>query len=118
MDKVFIKNMEVVCIVGILDFERTTKQRLLVNIEVDTDLKKCSKSGDLTDSIDYARMAHLVRDYIINKQAFLLESLAYELCDLIFSTFAQAQAVLVNLQKPDILDFCQGVGIEVKQKRV
>ena len=72
MDKVFIKNMEVVCIVGILDFERTTKQRLLVNIEVDTDLKKCSKSGDLTDSIDYARMAHLVRDYIINKQAFLL----------------------------------------------
>lgn len=118
MDKVFIKNMEVECIVGILDFERTTTQRLLVNIEVDADLKQCALSGNLEDSIDYARMAQLVKDYIISKQALLLESLAYELCDLILSNFSKAQAVLVNLQKPDILDYCQGVGIEVKQERV
>ena len=39
MDKIFVNNLQVDCIVGILDFERVNTQPLLVSIELEKDLK-------------------------------------------------------------------------------
>lgn len=117
MDKVFIKNLCINCIVGILEQERIHKQRLLVNIEIDVDLEPCAKTQDLNQSVDYAKVCELVSNYIKNKKALLLESLAYELCDLIFANFRVAQGIKLSLEKPDILENCQGVGICVQKQR-
>ncbi|MBP5244023.1 MAG: dihydroneopterin aldolase, partial [Succinivibrio sp.] len=37
MDKIFISDLKVECIIGILDFERVTPQPLYVSIEIEKD---------------------------------------------------------------------------------
>ena len=50
MDKIFVKDLRVDCIIGILESERVKTQPLLVSMELEKDLKECAKTGDLDKS--------------------------------------------------------------------
>ncbi|MBQ9221949.1 MAG: dihydroneopterin aldolase [Succinivibrio dextrinosolvens] len=112
MDKIFITDLRVECIIGILDFERVTLQPLLVSIEIEKDLKRAGQTGDLAKSIDYADLSLRVKKYIINRKAKLLEELGVELCDIILKEYAP-YSVTVRLNKPEAVADVREVGIQI-----
>lgn len=114
MDTVFIKHLKVDCIVGILPHERVTKQELIADIEMEHDLKACAKSGDLSLSINYAETAKLVSDYIQERKAELLETLAEELCELILKSF-KPKSVTLTLAKTAAVPNTEAVGIKISR---
>lgn len=61
MDKIFVKDLRVDCIIGILESERVKTQPLLVSMELEKDLKECAKTGDLDKSINYAALSERVK---------------------------------------------------------
>ena len=62
MDKIFISDLKVECIIGILDFERVTPQPLFVSIEIEKDLKSAGQTGDLAKTIDYSDLSMRVKN--------------------------------------------------------
>ncbi len=112
MDKIFVSNLRCECIIGVLDEERITPQPLLVSLEMGLNLEKAGRSGDLSKTIDYGYLSARVKEYIITRKAFLLEELAYELCDFIAAEF-KPRYVKVRLDKPQALADAQGCGVEI-----
>ena len=111
-DYIFINNLKVDCIIGILPHERENTQPLMISIELECDLKKAGYSGNLDESINYAELADTVKEYTVQRKARLVEELGVELCDLILKEF-KPKKVSITLNKPLAVENCDGVGIEI-----
>lgn len=116
MDKIIIKDLEVNCIIGMLDFERVNEQRLHVSMVLYKDLSVCAKSGDLSDSVNYAQVCQSTELFIKERKELLLEKLAYDLANYILDNF-NLRKIKIKLVKPDIIKNTKGVGISIKLKR-
>ena len=104
MDKIFVDNLKVECIVGILPFEREKTQPLFVSLELETPLEEAGRTGAL--------LSEKVKAYIVKRKAGLLEELAVELCDLIEKEF-KPESVKIRLNKPKAVADAQSIGIEI-----
>lgn len=112
MDKIFVKDLRVDCIIGILESERVKTQPLLVSMELEKDLKECAKTGDLDKSINYAALSERVKSYIIQRKALLLEELSEELCKLILKEF-KPESVTIRLNKPEAVADAMAAGVQI-----
>ncbi|MDY6323265.1 MAG: dihydroneopterin aldolase [Succinivibrio sp.] len=116
MDRVFLRDLKIRCIIGILPQERVKAQDLLVNCSLECDLRECAALGSLKDSIDYFALAQFVKDYTQQRRAELLETLGEELCTEILKRF-KAQSVTLRLEKPQAVPGAAGAGIELERTR-
>ena len=112
MDKIFVEGLQVDCIIGVLPFEREETQPLIIDLVLEHDLKPAASAHDL--SLDYAALSERVAEYVIARRAFLLEELAFELCDLILKEF-KPRRVTIRLKKPQAVKMAQAAGIEVSK---
>ena len=51
MDKIFIRELALRCIIGIYPVERREKQDI-INVEMHCDLRRAGRSDDLNDTVD------------------------------------------------------------------
>jgi dihydroneopterin aldolase len=116
MDKVFIKGLELYTLIGVYDFERNAKQRVLVDLEMCTDLTAAGISDNVDDTLNYAAVAERLAE-LANKASFkLLEALASQMIDAIMDEFPVSSVVL-TMHKPDILKNVQSVGVVLHKQR-
>ena len=107
MDRITLDHFEVSCVVGILDWERTTPQPVGIEVTLALDLDGAA-AGDLALSIDYAAVMHQLTALCQGRWR-LLESLGAAACRLLLAPpgpepRAAVQAVTVRLSKPKVLD--------------
>lgn len=93
-----------VCIVGILDHERVSTQRVVVALSLGVDIEHTGASGTLGTSVDYARVDQIVRFLLSEAHFRLLESAGLAIADALLTAFPAAKFVDIELSKPDILD--------------
>ena len=117
MDKIIIEGLEIDTIIGVYDWERKQKQKLVFDIALVTDLSKAMKSDRVEDTIDYAKVAGLIEVLTKTHQPELLERFADILIDEIFDTF-DVSAIQLKMTKPDILQQTRTVGIELYRERL
>ncbi len=115
MDKVFIQNLELFSLIGVYDFERHEKQRVVVDLVIETDLAKPCVSDNVEHTIDYGKVAERLEDIALASEYKLLEALAHEMINCILSEFG-ASGVTLKMHKPDILDNASSVGIEMTRR--
>ncbi|PJF33565.1 MAG: bifunctional dihydroneopterin aldolase/7,8-dihydroneopterin epimerase, partial [Phototrophicales bacterium] len=53
MDIVFIEQLEVLTTIGVFDWEKEIKQKLVFDLELGTDIRQAAASDDLKDTLDY-----------------------------------------------------------------
>jgi len=63
---IHIENLTISAIIGILDKERTTPQKIVVDVELDYEYQKSS-------FIDYTTLVHMIEKSIITNKFKLLE---------------------------------------------
>ena len=97
--KIHIDKLQIECIIGLLDFERVTKQLVIVDIEADYHYN----TGDF---VDYSQMAQSITTHLIEQEYELLEDALLGLRDTIFEGFSAIVALYVKISKPDILPHC------------
>lgn len=115
-DKIIIKGLTLNTIVGVYDFERENRQRLVVDLELDTDFSQAAASDELSDTINYAQVAEDIEALSNKLKPQLLEYLAEHICQHLFSQYAITRVDL-TLTKPDILTNAQGVGVRVIREK-
>lgn len=115
MDKIIIEGLQLTSLIGVYDWERTTKTRLLVDLTLSTDLSVAAKSDLVLDTIDYAEVAQSLVDLADNSEFELLEALADAMIQGLFKRFP-VSAITLKLSKPDILANAQNVAIELSRE--
>jgi dihydroneopterin aldolase len=87
---------------GYLGEERRLGQRFLVDLWVDV-REPASANDRIEETVDYRRLASLVREVFAGPERLLLESLAGAIADGILSRFTAVDRVRVRVRKPDVV---------------
>ncbi len=96
--KIEISDLTFKCIVGILDFERIKKQKVIVNISFEYNFSK-----DLF--IDYSEISNLVKSTMKKEKFLLLEDAILYLEKLLNNSY-KISNLQIKISKPDILKNC------------
>ncbi|MFT7259754.1 MAG: dihydroneopterin aldolase [Glaciecola sp.] len=116
MDLVKIQGLTVHALIGVFDFERHAKQRLILDVDMLTDLSLAASTDDVKNTIDYGKVAQRLADVAGGSSYFLLEALAQEMLDMIFAEF-NPHKVTLTVNKPDILKEAVNVAICMTRER-
>jgi dihydroneopterin aldolase len=87
---------------GYLQEERRLGQRFLVDLLVDIE-ESATSSDRIDDTVDYRRLAELVREVFAGQERLLLEALAGTVADGIIARFTAVERVRVRVRKPDVV---------------
>ena len=93
---IHIEQLTFETIIGLLDFERITPQRVIVNLEIDYHYE-----GE--NFINYAEMIALIQEDMHEKRYLLLETAIHDLIEKITTTYGQIESLLLKITKPNII---------------
>lgn len=114
MDKLIIKDLLVRGIIGVNDWERTTPQDILINIELRADLKPAGLSDNLDDSVNYRTVAKQVIAHAESAGRLTVEALAEDIAQICLRQ-PGVQGARVRVEKPGALRFAASVGAEIER---
>ena len=100
MDEICIRNLEVYGHHGVLKEENILGQKFLVSMSLGLSLRKAGISDDIKDSIDYAKVSHLVKEEMEKTTFKLIEALAEHLCESILIRFSTVETISLEIKKP------------------
>ena len=112
MDKIFIRDLALRCIIGLYPEERINKQDVLINVTLEADLRAAGQSDDLNDTVDYKAIKLAILDLVENSEFLLIESLAERIAAICIGA-DKVQSATVTIDKPGALRFCKSVAVEI-----
>ena len=113
-DTIFIRDLQVSMIIGILPHEREQPQTVILNIDITTDTAQAGGSDDLSASIDYAALADQIKDHCATHQPLTVEALAEDLAALCLA-HPRAAAVRIQVEKPQAVPDTRSVGVSIQR---
>lgn len=112
MDIVFIKQLQVDTVIGVYDWEKTIKQRLLLDITLAADQRAAASSDDIRLTLDYAVIAEKVTALITANPIELIETVAERVAQMLLQEFATSQ-VEIRVCKPGAVAQAETVGVQI-----
>ena len=113
-DSIFIEDLQITCVVGVADWERRTRQRIVVSVELHTDTGTAGGADSLDATIDYASACEGITQIAVEGQFKLIETLAEEIAQWLLQTFV-ASAVVVEVKKPAALSEAASAGVRIER---
>jgi D-erythro-7,8-dihydroneopterin triphosphate epimerase len=116
VDTLFLRDLTVHAIVGVNPDERTERQPLILNVELECDLSKACRSDHLDDTVNYKSLQdNIVRE--AEEGAYLLiERLAQRIAEVCLED-AMVHAVTVTVDKPRALRFARSAAVRITRTR-
>jgi dihydroneopterin aldolase len=114
MDRVLIEGLAVEATIGIFEWERRIRQRLVLDLEIATDVVRAAASDDIADALDYKAISKGVRALVQASQFHLVESVAEAVAKLLMSEFGAAW-VRVAVRKPGAVTGAANVGVVIER---
>ena len=105
---VFLSEVEVMCSIGLHDFEKEAKQRVLIDVEVRLDPDHEPNADNVADTLDYDLVRNTVIEIAEARHYDLQETIARHIYDAI-SGMKDVVGVSVQTQKPDVYPNCKTV---------
>ena len=112
MDIVFIKQLQVDTVIGVYDWEKTIKQRLLLDISLAADQRAAASQDDIRLTLDYAVIADKVTALITAQPIELIETVAERVAQMLLHDFATS-SVQITVSKPGAVAQAQTVGVQI-----
>lgn len=115
-DKVLVQELELEASIGVFDWEKKIKQRLVFNLELYCDFSKASLTDDIDDAVNYALVCEEIEQLISLKHYQLLEYLAEQICSRLFENF-KISAIDLTIYKPEAVPKTKSVGVSIFRER-
>jgi len=97
--KIYIEDLKFQAIIGILDFERTTPQEVVVNLEITYNFRE--------HFINYAEVATLITTTMQESKFLLIEDALSNLSHQLKNKFTTINRLKLKITKPDIMPNCR-----------
>jgi dihydroneopterin aldolase len=115
-DRVFLRGLTAECIIGFIDWERRVRQTVVVDLEVPVDCARAALTDEVTDTVDYKKVAKRVLAFIEASEFKLVETLAHRLAMLLLEEFG-LEWVRLQVNKPGAIRNSRDVGVTIERKR-
>lgn len=116
LDRIYIRDLALRCIIGIEPHERDKLQDVVINITLHTDLRRAGRSDDIADTVDYKAIKSKVVDLVEGSSYLLVERLAEQVADVCLAE-PRVRRVEVTVDKPGALRFARSVAVEIYRER-
>lgn len=114
-DRVIIEALAVETVIGVYDWEREIRQRLLLDLELTADIRSAAAADDIALTLDYAAISQRIACFA-DEQAFaLVETFAERLATLLHAEFAIAGLTL-TVRKPGAVAAAAAVGVRIERE--
>ena len=114
MDKVFIEALEIDCVIGIYDWERSIRQPVSFDIEMEFDNRVPAASDAIEDTLDYKAVSKRLIQFVGDSSYGLVETLAENCARIIVEEFG-VQRVRLKLSKLGAVRGARAVGVIVER---
>jgi dihydroneopterin aldolase len=115
-DIIFLGGLTTECIIGIWDWERRVKQKIVLDIEMASDIRKAAASDHIDDTLDYKRVSKRLLQFVGDSQFQLVETLTERIAEIVVTEF-DVPWVRVRLNKQGAIRGSRDVGILVERRR-
>ena len=113
---VFVRDLELMALIGIYDHEKRDPQRIIVNIDLSVKEGEGPKDDDIGHVVSYEIVVKKVEAIIAEGHTNLVETL----CEKIAAACLRDKRVVaarVRVEKPDIIKNARSVGVEIERQR-
>jgi dihydroneopterin aldolase len=115
-DIIFLRGLEVECIIGFIDWERRVKQTVVIDLELPVDCRAASIRDEVEDTLDYKKVAKRVIAFIEASEFKLVETLANRLAMTLLEEFG-IEWVRLSINKPGAIRGSRDVGVSIERAR-
>lgn len=116
MDRIYIRDLRLRCIIGIYPDERREKQDVVLNLQLAGDFAGASRTDDIADAVNYKDIKKSVINLVEASQFNLIETLAERVAEQVLK-HPKVKEVVVTLDKPGALRFARSVAYEITRTR-
>ncbi|MCL4510937.1 MAG: dihydroneopterin aldolase [Bacteroidetes bacterium] len=105
---------------GVLTNEQASGGKFEVDVEMFGDFSKASQSDKLKDAVDYEKVYRFIKELVIEKRFYLIESLGTQIAESILKNFLSLNRVIVRVRKhtPQVGGVVDFVEFETERTRV
>jgi len=115
-DIIFLRGLEVECIIGFIDWERRVKQTVVIDLEMPVDCRTASVRDEVEDTLDYKKVAKRVIAFIEASEFKLVETAAHRLALTLLEEFGM-EWVRLSINKPGAIRGSRDVGVSIERAR-
>jgi dihydroneopterin aldolase len=113
---VFVRDLEIVVSIGVLEHEKRYEQRVLIAVELIVRDGYDGQSDRLEQVLDYSKLIDGITLLVQSRHFNLIETLAERVAAHCLAD-ARVESARVRVEKPDIMPSCRSVGVEVERRR-
>jgi dihydroneopterin aldolase len=114
MDIVYLRDLRVDTIIGVFDWERTTRQVVAIDLEMAADVASAAATDAIDDALDYKALSKRLIAFVSGSAFQLVETLAERIAAIVREEFAVSW-VRVTLSKPGAIRGARDVGIVIER---
>jgi len=117
MDIIYLSDLKIETIIGIYDWERTTKQTISIDLEMATDIRKAAATDHIDSTLNYKEVAKRLISYVESTDFQLVETLAEKITEIVLNEF-DVPWVKLKLSKPGAIRGATDVGIIIERGQI
>jgi len=114
--RVFVHDLEIVASVGVLEHEKRYEQRIVISAELLVRDEYDGISDRLADVLDYSKVVDGIVRLVQSEHVNLIETLAERIASQCLAD-TRVERVWVRIEKPEVMQSCRSVGIEIERGR-
>ncbi len=114
MDLVLIESLGVDTVIGVYDWERTITQRLVLDLELATDIRPAAADDDIAQTLDYAAISERVEAFAADHDFALVETFAERLAGMLREEFS-IPWLRLSVRKPGAVPSASAVGVRIER---
>ncbi len=114
MDIVYIKALQVETVIGIYDWEREIRQRVVLDLDMGTDIRQAALTEDIESTLNYKSVSDRLIEFVSASEFLLVETMAEEIAALVMQEFS-VPWLRLKVGKPDAIEAAEEVGVVIER---
>ena len=113
---VFVRDLEIMALLGVYEHEKRKAQRIVVNIDLSVREDQANLADDIANVVSYEAVVRRVEAIVAQGHVHLVETLAERIAEGCLAD-ERVSAARVRVEKPDIIPNARSVGVEIERLR-
>lgn len=116
MDTIVIEGLVIECVIGCLAWERDIKQKVSLDLVLNTDIKQAALTDDVAHCLNYDELCKDLTAYIAASDFKLIETLAERVAERVLEHYP-CTGLSVTVNKPGAIANAAQVGVTISRSR-
>ena len=113
-DIVYLRDLRIDTVIGIYDWERRTRQTVILDLEMSADVSAAARTEHIEDALNYKSVAKRLIQFVGDSEFQLVETLAERCAEIIRSEYG-VRWVRLTLNKKGAVRGASDVGVIIER---